>query len=133
VQANEHAGHTYCAFMLVYRYLNGYVVVQICFKWARLRVRSHKWNLRENRRVSRIARRVASLSHHQPAMSSESEVKESKKRKRVDDDPILLATIATPLADRKLTKRLLKLVKQSTSHKHNNTILYTSRTYIFIQ
>eukprot|EP00026_Physarum_polycephalum_P020256 Phypoly_transcript_22727.p1 GENE.Phypoly_transcript_22727~~Phypoly_transcript_22727.p1 ORF type:complete len:174 (+),score=39.43 Phypoly_transcript_22727:61-522(+) len=49
--------------------------------------------------------------------SSESEKKESKKRKRVDDDPSMLAPIATPLADRKLTKRLLKLVKQSIEAK----------------
>lgn len=58
---------------------------------------------------------VVSLTIQHTMSSSESEVsrKDSKKRKREDDDPSLLAPIATPLADRKLAKRLLKLVKQS--------------------
>jgi len=49
--------------------------------------------------------------------SSESEVRDNKKRKRSDDDPTLLAPIATPLADKKLTKRLLKLVKETIEKK----------------
>ena len=70
---------------------------------------------------------VSSSPHQLLTMSSsESEVKD-KKRKRVDDDPALLAPIATPLADKKLTKKLLSLVKQSMSCSH----LFSSVLYYY--